>query len=200
MQPLPFIEIQITYTLEKDLSKKEILQTVKERFEKTHQVPVKWTGNFANPKIRIEYPSITKFSECYRYGFPFFEKLHEILENEKTLSEFPIGKFIEKRDLDDSETMLSTYLILRYKTNSKEIMRKNYEYTWPISSFLQTEFYIEEIEDGFLMFYLDKDDFLIHQLDRMSGEEVEAWLVKKKVDMDNEGIKQILDFLKSQNK
>lgn len=194
---LPYIEIFITHTLDTEISKKDILQTMKNRFEKTQNVPVSWLGDEESPILRVEYPSKEKFVECYQYGIPFFDKLKEILEDEKVLHEFPMDKFIEKQDLEDSETLLTTYLILRYKTNVKEIMRQNYEYTWQFAKFLQTEFFVEEIEDGFLMFYKHKDDFMIQQIDRMDFDEVKAWIEKKKIDISNPGVSSILDYLKN---
>ena len=61
----PFIEISIVQTTEIKKSKKEILQIIKERFERTHDVKGSWKGTDDSPVIRLDYVSKKAFLDGY---------------------------------------------------------------------------------------------------------------------------------------
>jgi len=66
-----------------------------------------------------------------------------------------------------------------------------------IAPLIGADFFIEEISDGFLMFYKRKGDFLAVQIDRMNFDDVLSWLRAKQIDEYHIAVADLLRYLKS---
>lgn len=183
---LPFIEIFVTQQSQSCLSEKKILKLIQQRIFRTHHVE----GVIIERKnlliLRIEYPTEANMSICYQYGVPFLKKIHDIIEKYPNIPKFKSTQEENQRN----------YLSLRYRTNYKPAMRKVFNYAEKIAQVLNSQYAIEEIEDGFLMYYGRPIDFLFQQLDRKDYTQVKKWMVSREIDVNQPAILEILEFLK----
>ena len=64
---------------------------------------------------------------------------------------------------------------------------------------LGTQFYVEEIEDGFLIMYKRRVDFELAQVNRMDLKNVEKWLKANKIDTNNSSVQALLEYLRNRS-
>jgi len=191
---LPFIEISLIDTTEKKKSKKEIIQKIKERFERTHNVKGSWKGKDDSPVLRLEYPSKKAFLDGYTRDLDFFN----IVINEINKGNFPFSDLFSKDSKTDE--ISENYLVLKYLTNWKEPMIKNYQVTSNTAEIIGVVFNIEEIEDGFLMFYKRKIDFDANQIDRLDINELKSFFTDNNLDLNLPNVQLLFKFLKDMGK
>ena len=191
---IPFIEISIESTTEKKKNKKKILQKIKERFERTHDVKGSWKGTDYSPVIRLDYTSKKAFLDGYTRDLELFN----MIIDEINLGNFPFHELFPK----DSKTdrISENYLVLKYITNWKEPMVKNYQLTSKAAETIGVVFNIEEIEDGFLMFYHKKIDFDANQIDRLNIDELKKFFTENNLDLNLPSVQPLFKFLKNINK
>ncbi len=196
----PYIKIAIVSTCEKKLSEKDILEIIRDRFIRTHNVDVSWKGTEEKPRILIQYPSEEYFKQCYAMGLEFFVKIVESFKerNLDLVNIFPSGNSADSGE--DCETLEENYMILRYETNFMEPMQKNYEFTAKAGALLGSQFFVEAIDGGFLMFYKRKDDFLGAQMDRSNPAEIRRWMEERSVDFNHPVIKEFLQIVQDLGK
>ena len=92
----PFIEISIEKTTEKKKTKKELIQIIKERFERTHDVKTSWKGTDHSPILRLDYSSKKAFLDGYTRDLDFFN----MVIDEINQGNFPFSELFSK----DSKT------------------------------------------------------------------------------------------------
>ncbi len=166
----PFIEIEIISESDPSLEARDILNMIREQNIKTGEGTPVWRGSPDYPILRMEYPSLKDLEEIYQKEYELFDKVLE-LHRHVDLTQF-IPKF-------DPPTTQELYLILKYRTNYKEPLRKNYEYSRWFADTFQVLVYHEELEDGFLNFYKRKEDFLDNRLDKTNPTLLQEWLDRK---------------------
>jgi len=88
----PFIEISIIKTTEKKKSKKELIQKIKERFERTHDVKGSWKGTDASPILRLDYSSEKAFLNGYTRDLDLFNLIVEEINK----GNFPFNALFSK--------------------------------------------------------------------------------------------------------
>lgn len=173
---------------------------IKKRFERTHKVPARWIETEdCGLLFELIYPSESRFLECYKMGHDLFNQLAEELNSSKSL---PNTIFIEAMNAKKSQydsTLGKNYLVLKYRTNLKKPMRESYQFAGNIVKLFGVAFSIEEIEDGFLFFYMRKNDFLGFQIDPTNYREVKDWIQYLGVDLEDERIQKLLGFIKNLN-
>lgn len=193
----PFLQISIVSTLEKEWSNKHILSLIKDRFERTHKISACWIETDDSVMFELLYPSETRFFECYQMGYDVFNKLAEKLSSgNNQLNDI----FIDAMNAKHSQTdypLCENYLVLKYRTNTKKPMRESYQFVGNIVKLFGVAFSIEEVEDGFLFFYLHKDDFLGFQIDPTNYKEVRDWIQYLDLDYEDEKIQKLLGFIKN---
>ncbi|MHA1647971.1 MAG: hypothetical protein ACTSVU_06765 [Promethearchaeota archaeon] len=188
----PYIEIEVLSLRDPKLTEKDILQTIKLRAEKIHPYPVVWHGTEEHPKLYMEYPSVEIFSSTYNAGIA---SLNRIMESLNKGLEFPMGKLVGPKDFEKNYEEKDVYLTLKYRANFREPMKKNYQMSNKVAKILGTRFYIEEVFDGFLMFYKFKEDFEIAQIDREDSREIIKWCKQKNFSPENPVVKDLLKYL-----
>jgi len=191
---LPYIEISIIRTSEKKKSKREIIQNIKERFERTHDVKGSWKGTDDSPIIRLDYTSKKAFLDGYTRDLEFFN----MVIDEINLGNFPFHELFPKDSITDE--ISENYLVLKYITNWKEPMVKNYQFTSKAAEIIGVVFNIEEIEDGFLMFYHKKIDFDANQIDRLDIDELKKFFTENNLDLNLPSVQPLFKFLKDKSK
>ena len=79
-------------------------------------------------------------------------------------------------------------------------MIKNYQVTSNTAEIIGVVFNIEEIEDGFLMFYQRKIDFDANQIDRLDINELRSFFTDYDLDLDLPSVQLLFKFLKEKGK
>jgi hypothetical protein len=191
---IPFIEISIISTTEEKKTKKELIQKIKERFERTHDLKGSWKGTNNSPVIRLDYTSKKAFLDGYTRDLELFN----ILIDEINLGNFPFNELFPKDSKQDEIT--ENYIVLKYITNWKEPMVNNYQFTSKAAETIGVVFNIEEIEDGFLMFYQKKIDFDANQIDRLNIVELKKFFTENNLDLNLPSVQPLFKFLKDKSK
>ncbi len=193
----PYIKISIEYTIEKKKTYKELLTPIKTRFEKSKELSVTWIENFdnrGNPAIFIEYQSIKKFKDAYDKGVQFYNKILDDIDDGKDFFKGVLLKSHNNPIILDNMNAIQNYIIIKYQSNYKIIMRKFYEHTHRINGLIGSTSTFEEVFDGFLFFFQTLDDFLFAQIDNMNPKAILQWIEKKKIDIDDPIIKNLLMY------
>jgi len=190
---LPYIEISIIRTSEKKKSKKELLKKIKERFERTHETKGSWKGTDDSPIIRIDYSSKKAFLEGYTRDIELFNKIVEEINRGK----FPFKELFPNESKSEGS---ENYLVLKYFTNWKEPMIKNYQFTSKAAETIGVVFHIEEIENGFLIFYRKKIDFDANQIDRLNIDELKKFFTDNDLDFNLPSVQRLFKFLEEKAK
>ena len=189
----PFIEINVISTTEKSITKKDLLQKIKGRFERTHDVKSSWKGSELSPIIRLDYPSKEAFLDGYTRDLDLFNQIVDEINH----GHFPFNElFLLTKNDKDSEN----YLVLKYYTNWKTPMLKNYQFTTKATEIIGILFSIEEIEDGFLMFYKRKIDFDANQIDRLNMKELKLFFEEYNLDLNLPSVQKLFKFLENRDK
>jgi len=191
---IPFIEISIISTTEKKKSQKDLIQKIKERFERTHNVKGIWKGTDKSPILHLDYPSKKAFLDGYTRDLDLFN----MLISEINQGNFPFNEIFSADSITDEIT--ENYMVLKYITNWKEPMIKNYQVTSNTAEIIGVVFNIEEIEDGFLMFYKRKIDFDANQIDRLDINELKRFFIDYNLDLDIPNVQTLFKFLEEKGK
>ncbi|MHA1647003.1 MAG: hypothetical protein ACTSVL_05470 [Promethearchaeota archaeon] len=191
---LPFIEISIISTTEKEISKKEILNIIKKRNDLLSFNKTSWQGSSAEPILRLDYTSINMFEKNYQNTLKLAEIIRDSILN-GDISKEELYQNVSLRNKEKTNRNLDPYLILKYKTNYKDPMRENYNYAIWYADFFKENIYIEEVEDGFLHFYYEKKDYLNGNMNKLNFKELTLWLQKKNFHFPDKLMKKINDIL-----
>ena len=196
---LPFIEISIISTTEKEISMKEILNIIKKRNHNSNSNKSSWKGTSSDLILRLDYESREIFEKSYQQGFDLLKLFMNKLQTNQITKEslFPqaiIDSHNKGKQIIESGDS-TPYLILKYRANFKEPMRKNYDFGRWYADFFQENVFIEEIEDGFLHFFLEKDDFLDSNLNKMNPQEFQKWVKNKGIHFPEELLKEFFKIL-----
>jgi len=195
----PFIQIKVLQTLEKGQSKKDLLSIIKKRFEETHDTVGSWQGDKDNPILYLAYPSKDAFQAGYSWGMGIVDKILQLEQegHDVSLKQQAVSNESSEKISEENETGI--YLTLHYSTNWKAPMRNNYLINRKMALLLGTQFYVEEIEDGFIIMYKRRVDFDLAQVNRMDLKNVEKWLKANKIDTKNPSVQALLEYLRNRS-
>lgn len=200
----PFIEIELISTTETALMPKDILEIIKKRFEKTHNVKTSWAGTETTPIVRLNYVSLDALVKGYSrdlFLFNYFIELMnadpEWLQELLNLVNFSaVGQTsLNSGESLDACTEPNNYVVLKYRTNYKDPLRKNYQFTSKIAQILGENVCIEEIDDGFLYFFQTKGSFEDANFDKLQPAELRMWFQKKGLNPEHPKIRPIFDLV-----
>jgi hypothetical protein len=188
----PIIEILVVATTEAKLSNEQILTIIKKRIERLDKVPAQMKIENEEPILYINYTTTDAFLDSYQREFPIFDTfLRILLDGQLDLTNINAKSPKKKTDLQEN------YLILKYKTNWKDPLRKYYEYTLQFTQYFDIGIMVEEIDDGFLLFHHTKEDFTIGQMDKTNPQEIQHWLQQRGIDLQKSGLKTFFESLSS---
>jgi hypothetical protein len=190
-----FIQIKVLQTLEKDQTQKDLLHIIKKRFEETHDTVGSWQGDEENPVLLLTYPSKEAFQAAYSWGMGIVDKILQLEQEGHDVKLKHVNSSESSEEISE-ENESEIYLTLHYMTNWKAPMRNNYLINRKMAHLLGTQFYVEEIEDGFLIMYKRRVDFELAQLNRMDLNNVKKWLKENKIDTNNPSVQALLEYLR----
>jgi bifunctional pyridoxal-dependent enzyme with beta-cystathionase and maltose regulon repressor activities len=125
--------------------------------------------------VRLDYDSFEVFEQSYQKGFKILENIIIAV----TQNNINIPKLFGLNQIENSLERPQPYLILKYTTNYKKILRDNYQFIqWFMTQFDERLWY-EEIDTGFLLFFERECDFYNSNLPRDNLKDIEVWLNKK---------------------
>ena len=169
MKDTPFIEVDIIQSLD---PKYEILKQLEKRSSQTHQVQSSWSGTDTDPILRLDYESKEQFIAGYTRDKMIYENFIKYIN----LQDISLNN---KKTLKNQSNEEELYLIVKYRTNYKEPIRKNYSFTFKIIELLGIGASYEEVQDGFILFYKTKEDYLIGQMDLLNIDKAIDYLKAK---------------------
>jgi hypothetical protein len=140
--------------------------------------------------LRVEYPSVDVFKVTYSRGVKLMDyAIQKIRELNINLEDFI------PEQTDDVVPRGEIFLILKYTANYKAPMRAMYEYLRWFWDRLHEGITFEEVEDGFLHFYQQRENFQFTLLDPLNPGDFQTILQKKNIHLPNGFLQEVLSFL-----
>ena len=168
---LPYIEVSVVKTQGDKLKILQILEK-KAHTSKTGEVSLKKTPE--NPILRVVYPSEEVLLNVYKRDEYVYESAVKLV-NMGVITPSKI-KTVLKKGTNNNENL---YLILKYKTNFKAPILRNYSFTYKLAEMLGLSMSYEEVDDGFLLFYQTRQDFEVGKIDLTQFKEVKKQLEER---------------------
>jgi len=177
-----------------------ILQKIEDRFRKFGYLQIQIdqedaSGNKLQPILRITFPDYEKFQKMYEYKTQFFAKVLEDIRTHEFEYDKLFTKAFEVGTKASSDQNGEIYLSLKYQTNYRSHLAKYYKYSNKLGAYLGSLFYIEDIADGFLVFFQRKEDFIAHQVGRLNFPEILKWFKERGIGQDHPSIQILLKYL-----
>ncbi len=167
---IPYIEVSVVETQGEKLY---ILQILREKAEITEDVVISIKKSPKNPILRIEYPSEEVLLKVYKRDEFIYESAVKLI-NLGVITPSKIKTALKKTDDDEK-----LYLILKYRTNFKGPILKNYRFTYKLAEMLGLSMSYEEVDDGFLLFYQSREDFEVGKIDLTQFKKVKRQLEER---------------------
>jgi hypothetical protein len=180
----PYLEAQIIHCQE---PKEQIIEFLEQKAKRFKNSKTTISNSNSNPKILIEFSSLQSVEQTYGNDNEIVQKIFQLVQKRKeklnNIFDFQPLTLDQDFNLKKPKNLEenSLYLILKYKTNVKGIVRKKYNFTFKVIDYLGIKASYEEIGDGFLLFFATKDDFQLTQMDLNNLSDVKKWLQKKNI-------------------
>ncbi len=168
---LPYIEVSVVQT---QGDKAEILQILEDKAKITKNIDISMNKTSENPILRIEYPSEEILLKVYKRDEYVYESAVKLV-NLGVITPSKIKNGL-KNGLNHDDNL---FLILKYKTNFKGPILKNYSFTYKLAEMLGLSMSYEEVDDGFLLFYQSREDFEVGKIDLTQFKEVKKQLEER---------------------
>lgn len=168
---LPYIEVSIVET---QGIKQKIFHILEEKAKIAKNAVISIDYDLKDPLLRIEYPSEEEFLKVYKRDEFVYESAVKLI-NLGVISPSKIKKVL-KNGLKKNEKL---FLVLKYKTNFKAPILKNYSFTYKLAAMLGLSMSYEEVDDGFLLFYQSREDFVVGRIDLTQFKEVKRQLEER---------------------
>jgi len=202
----PFLEILSISTTNPKLKMEVLLQRAKGYFLRLCPIPPERIEIKDKNSIYLEFRNLEDFKAMYEKDLRIYKfLLDEILKTsnpESILNDE--SKFLHKDGLTDNRAKNDednendeNYMVLRYRSNYLEPMRKNYAVVHHMNQMLGVQIMTEELQDGFIRFIKTRADF---ESMFVGKDEVEKWIKFFNVlhmDINNPTIARFLDIVKS---
>ncbi len=196
----PFINISIVSSIEPASAYDDILRKIAARSKKLGNAQIEFgqedlPGKSLQPYLRITYPSFEKIQQVYHYKTQFFVKVLEDIQKNQHVYDKMFSKAFDAGVQVNSIQKNKIYLLLKYTTNFKAPLLQYYEYGNKLGIYVDSRFFVEEIEDGFLLFYQRKEDFIAHQVDRLNLPELILWFEERGFSRDRPSVQVMLEHM-----
>ncbi|TFH29372.1 MAG: hypothetical protein E4G98_03930 [Promethearchaeota archaeon] len=199
----PFLEISIISYSDPNLYLDAFFQRAKENLLDYGPIPPERIEITDVPSIYLEYQSLEDFEALYEKDFRVYTfLLDQILQSPN--SETILNQNLQKLSADSLTNTNSNksvddenYLVLRYKSNYLDPMKKNYNLVHRMNRFLGVQIINEELQDGFIRFVKTKADY---ESMFVGNDEVEKWIQFFEVlqlDITHPTIVKFLEIIKS---
>ncbi|MHA1673911.1 MAG: hypothetical protein ACTSYI_09805 [Promethearchaeota archaeon] len=198
----PYISISILDSVEPESAYVDILQKIAARSEKFKGIKIEFgqeelLGKAVRPNMCITFPSYEKFLQIYEYKTQIFSKALEDIQDHQydydSLFSQAFDTAVQSKSNSVHEGKI--YLSLKYQTNYQVPLVKYYQYSNRVGTYLGSQFYIEEIADGFLIFYQRKEDFIAHQVDRLNLAAIIRWFEQRGISKEHPSVQILLQHL-----
>ncbi|MHA1673912.1 MAG: hypothetical protein ACTSYI_09810 [Promethearchaeota archaeon] len=196
----PFIIISIVSSIEPESAYYDILQKIASRSKKLGNARIEFgqedIQGKSQPFLKIIYPSFEKIQEVYHYKTQFFVKVLEDFQKNHHVYDKLFSQAFEAGVKSNPSQTKNNYLLLKYRTNFRSPLLRYYEFGIKLGTYVGSMFYMEEIEDGFLLFYQREEDFIAHQVDRLNLQELILWFEERGFPRDHPSVQVMLEHMK----
>jgi hypothetical protein len=165
-----YIRISI---VQSEIPAQELLIRIKDHFESYFNIETEWGEDPQEQILFIFFPSFEEFKNKYEREIPYFSTILQVLSDHPEFDTQQILTPLE-RSVEEEEGRI--YCTLQYETNNKTILRNYYKYIFRLGQMLGMQHEMEEIENGFLLFYKRALDFELSMKDYFQFDEVIAFL------------------------
>ena len=184
MRNRPYLEAQILHCKEPKSKLIDFLKRKSDRFKDAQSTII---HSDSESTIFIQFSSYESMKQAYTKDYEIVEKFFQVMQEKKEdiSNLFDFQPSISTQNSNQSKVNVinenDLYLILKYKTNAKDVIRTKYNFTYRIVDLVGIKSSYEEVEDGFILFYATKDDFLLTQMDLNNLADLQKWLEKKMI-------------------
>ncbi|MHA1746030.1 MAG: hypothetical protein ACTSWW_08515 [Promethearchaeota archaeon] len=196
---LPFIEIRIISTSEAEIRPIDIMEQLKKELDDCYHLKITLQNHEELPYLYVGFPSSEAFSAAYQRDMDVYGLLINQIENGKIdIQEFQeeLAASTEKNPPNEDEDI---YIILKYTSNWKEPIRKNYQLTMKVDQIFGVQSSFEEVEDGFLKFYKRRQDFEDSKIDNNSRDGWKKWFELRGFNPDSQFAQTFFAILEEHN-
>jgi hypothetical protein len=194
---LPYLEAQILHS--KD-PKSKILDFLKQKYSRFDCTQCSIVNSDTDSRVLVEFSSLDCMQKTYGEYSKIVEQFFKLMqEKQEDFHFFDFSKSDTNQNSGKSEDIdidgNSLYLVIKYRTNAKDVIRTKYRFTYKIVDLVGIKSSYEEVEDGFILFYATEEDFQLTQMDLNNFADIKKWMEKKGVWKDSFG-----DYLSSTEK
>ncbi|UYP45086.1 hypothetical protein NEF87_001371 [Candidatus Lokiarchaeum ossiferum] len=184
---LPFLKIQIVTTTDTTRSKFDILEEFRKDLENTYGISVNLNETIDGHSLTIQFSSKNLYLTAYERDMSIYTCILENVNSGYLDLEdyFKEATLIQKPKQENSFAFDKNYIVLKYTSNWKDPMRRNYQLTTRVDKLFGIQSAIEEVEDGFLKFYRRREDFEDSKLDNLSRKGWEKWFQLKGISLNS---------------
>lgn len=176
---LPYLEYECISLADSQRSKKDILEFLSQKVFSYWKIDPVWNGTEENPTFKLEFPSFEKFKRLINRGMSVYEAVYHYLSDPiLNRKKYGLPEGLSIIELNKSPVK-DVYFILMQRTNNKEVVRKNYEFSFKLGELFGISAVFEEVEDGFIVFYKTREDFENAQKDKLNPVEIKKWMQAK---------------------
>ncbi len=196
---LPFIEIRIINTNETGIRPIDIMNQFKQELGDCYNLEISLNNHEEHPYLHIDFPSQEAFLAAYLRDM----EVYGLLINQIEYGKIDLQEFQEElaaseiANLEDENEDI--YIILKYTSNWKGPMRKNYQLTMKVDQIFGVQSSFEEVEDGFLKFYKRRQDFEDSKIDNSSRVGWKRWFELKGLNINSKFAKTFFAILEEHN-
>ena len=203
MGNFPYLEAQILHS---KAPKSQILDFLKHKYSRFKCTECSIIDSETDSKVLVEFSSLDCMQQVYGEYSKIVEQFFKLMqEKHQDFHLFDFSNSARSQKSGKSEETdvgeNSLYLILKYRTNAKDIIRAKYRFTYKIVDLVGIKSSYEEVEDGFILFYATEEDFQVTQMNLNNFTEIQEWMEKKGVwkESFSEYLSTTLEWLKKKN-
>lgn len=190
---LPFIDMEIVHTTENEMNLYDLLMIFKDQQDKMNGFPCDIIECDEKPKLHIQFSSLEEFTKRYQRSIPFLDRMMEVFTESQDLI-LKVTSSAKKFEIEEPNE--NSYLVLKISTNFKKPLVDLYRYmTWFGEKFGDFWTY-EEVDDGILVIYNRKTDFLTSIYDKLDYHDFQQWLQSKNFSVPPEFLEMFKDLMK----
>lgn len=196
---LPFIEIRIISTNETEIRPIDIMNRLKQELDNCYSLNISLHNHEVFPYLHIDFSSQEAFLAAYQRDM----EVYGLLINQIEYGKIDLLEFQEElaaseaSDLEDEKEGI--YVILKYISNWKGPMRKNYQLSMKVDQIFGVQSSFEEVKDGFLKFYKRRQDFEDSKIDNSSRAGWKRWFELKGLNIESKFAKSFFAILQEHN-
>ena len=189
---IPFLEISIVSTIEKNLTHLQILDQISQSFLEIPQIKCKLEDRGSDSCLKIIFNSEEQFRSVFNEGFQIYSFIFEQVKEEGL--NFDDIEYISNENFTTNSNG-ENYLVTFYHSNLVEPIRKNHRLATAFNRLIGCHVSYEEIANGYIRFIHTKEDYLSLTRNFDTLKDWEMYFKEKNIDLDHPTIEKFLKII-----